>query len=124
VQWLDLAQPFDIGMIGLEEADRECVEHATIPRHRSLASVEDEVLTVLLDGFAHRQIVRRSPVHSQLLVELCEHAFSFCLRLALDEPHTIFAAPVRELPDDPTGAEPLSMNGSHCVTVAARRGAL
>ena len=111
-------------MIGLQKADRECVEHAAIPRHRSLASVEDEVLTVFLHRFAHGYILRSRTVHSQLLVELCEHALGFFLRLASNEAHAILAAPVRELPDDPTGTEPLSMNGSHCVTLAARHAAL
>jgi hypothetical protein len=31
---------------------------------------------------------------------------------------------VRELPDDPTGTKSLSMDGSHCVTLAARHAAL
>jgi hypothetical protein len=52
-------------------------------------------------------------VHSQLLVELRERAPSFFLRLASHEAHPILAAPVRELPDDPTGTEFLSMNRSH-----------
>ena len=63
-------------------------------------------------------------MHSQLLVELCEYTFCFFLRLASNEAHPMLAAPVRELPDDPTGTEPLSMNGSHCVTLAARHAAL
>jgi len=63
-------------------------------------------------------------VHSQLLVELCEYTFCFFLRLASNEAHPMLAAPVRELPDHPTGTKSLSMDGSHYITLVARHAAL